>query len=53
MAVFCDGHILFLKDTIVPTVLSQMMTSKSDVASTSAGSVNYVTLPLFDEGQIK
>jgi len=55
MAVFCDGHIMFLKDSITPAVLSQMMTSKTDVASTAVGSpsVNYTALPLFDEGQIK
>ena len=48
MACFCDGHILFLKDSIVPSVLSQLMTSKTDAAATE-----YQSLSLLDEGQIK
>lgn len=35
--VFCDGHNQFMKDTISPTVLTHLMTSKNDnVASTFA-----------------
>lgn len=32
MSVFCDGHIQFLRDSITPNVLSQLMTSRSEAA---------------------
>jgi len=48
VAVFCDGHVTFLKDSIAPNVLSQMMTSKSEVASMSP--IDYRQLPLLNEG---
>jgi prepilin-type N-terminal cleavage/methylation domain-containing protein/prepilin-type processing-associated H-X9-DG protein len=50
MSVFCDGHIAFLKDSIGPHVLSQLMTSKTDVAQAPYGSTwTYV----LSEGDIK
>ena len=33
MVAFCDAHTLFIKDSIAPQVLSQLMTSKSSDAS--------------------
>jgi len=48
VAVFCDGHVIFLKDSVSPNVLSQMMTSKSEVASQIP--FNYRGLPLLNEG---
>ena len=33
MAAFCDGHVIFLKDSIAPQVYAQLMTSKTEVAS--------------------
>ena len=35
MAAFCDAHTLFIKDSIQPRVLSQLMTSKSSEVTTS------------------
>jgi prepilin-type N-terminal cleavage/methylation domain-containing protein/prepilin-type processing-associated H-X9-DG protein len=49
MAVFCDGHIMFLKDSIQPETYSQLMTSKSEVASTTI----LQNLKLLSEGDIK
>lgn len=43
-AVFCDGHTIFLRDTISPGVLSQLMTSKG----VNAGSI-YKNLPLLSD----
>jgi prepilin-type N-terminal cleavage/methylation domain-containing protein/prepilin-type processing-associated H-X9-DG protein len=52
VAVFCDGHVQFLKDSIVPNVLSQLMTSKTENSSfLNASGVS--TLPLLDEGVLK
>ncbi len=45
---FCDGHTVFLKDSIAPCVLSQLMTSKS------INSQNYNTsLPLLTESDFR
>ena len=50
LAVFCDGHTMFLKETIAPAVLSQLMTSRSDALP--AGHP-YKTLPVLNEAQFK
>jgi prepilin-type N-terminal cleavage/methylation domain-containing protein/prepilin-type processing-associated H-X9-DG protein len=46
--VFCDGHTQFLKDTIAPVVLSQLMTSRTENATNNGvGGHNYsILLPL-------
>ena len=49
MATFCDGHVMFLKDSIGANTYAQLLTSKSGVASTSA----LQNLPLLNEGDIK
>lgn len=46
MGAFCDGHVMFLKDTIDATVYTQLMTSRSDVSS-------YSTLAPLNEGFLK
>jgi prepilin-type N-terminal cleavage/methylation domain-containing protein len=48
VSAFCDGHIMFLKDSITPIVYAQLMTSKSDVASST-----YSGLTILNEGDIK
>jgi prepilin-type N-terminal cleavage/methylation domain-containing protein len=48
VAAFCDSHVMFLKDSITPTVYAQLMTSKSDVASST-----YSGLTILNEGDIK
>ena len=50
LAVFCDGHSMFLKETIAPRVLSQLMTSRSD--SLPAGNV-YGALNVLNEAEFK
>jgi prepilin-type N-terminal cleavage/methylation domain-containing protein/prepilin-type processing-associated H-X9-DG protein len=47
MSVFCDGHIMFLKDSITPTVYSQLITSKMDVSAVNLGGY------ILNEGDIK
>jgi len=47
IAVFCDSHTQFLKDTIAPNVLSQLMTSRSDAAG------GYNALPVLNEADFK
>lgn len=37
MAVFCDGHAAFLRESMSPTVYSQLLTSKMDVSSVNLG----------------
>ena len=49
MATFCDGHVMFLKDSINANTYQQLLTSKSEVASTSALQI----LPLLNEGDLK
>jgi prepilin-type processing-associated H-X9-DG protein len=51
MVVFCDAHTLFVKDTIAPNVLSQLMTSKSTEASNTT--INYRTMPVLNEADFK
>ncbi|NDC64077.1 MAG: DUF1559 domain-containing protein, partial [Planctomycetia bacterium] len=41
MAAFCDAHTLFIKDSIAPRVLSQLMTSKSSDAQASYNSSSF------------
>jgi len=48
LAAFCDGHTLFLRETIDAQILSQLMTSRSQ--ATSAG---YSSLPPLNEGLFK
>jgi prepilin-type N-terminal cleavage/methylation domain-containing protein len=50
LSVFCDGHTLFLKETIAPRVLSQLMTSRSD--SLPADSI-YRAMPVLNEAEFK
>jgi prepilin-type processing-associated H-X9-DG protein len=50
MIVFCDGHTLFVRETIAPNVLSQLMTSKSSEANTTP---NYRTMPVLNEADFK
>jgi prepilin-type N-terminal cleavage/methylation domain-containing protein/prepilin-type processing-associated H-X9-DG protein len=45
--VFCDGHNQFLRDTISPQVLSQLMTSRTDFASSPYS--DPASLPLLRE----
>jgi prepilin-type N-terminal cleavage/methylation domain-containing protein len=45
MGVFCDAHVLFLKDSISPTVFSQLMTSNASTINLN----NYI----LNEGDIK
>jgi prepilin-type N-terminal cleavage/methylation domain-containing protein/prepilin-type processing-associated H-X9-DG protein len=40
MVVFCDAHTLFIRDSISPRVLSQLMTSNSRDTSTTYNTVN-------------
>lgn len=47
MSAFCDGHIMFLKDSISPTVYSQLITSKMDVSDVNLGGY------ILSEGDIK
>ncbi|MFZ4079421.1 MAG: DUF1559 domain-containing protein [Microbacteriaceae bacterium] len=47
IAVFCDSHTQFLRDTITPNVLSQLMTSRSDAAG------SYQSLPVLNEADFK
>jgi prepilin-type N-terminal cleavage/methylation domain-containing protein/prepilin-type processing-associated H-X9-DG protein len=51
VAAFCDGHIIFLKDTVSQDVYRQLMTSKTTDASTTP--VNLQQLPMLDEGALK
>ena len=48
MTVFCDGHVMFLRDGILPKVYAQLMTSRSDAASTT-----YQGLATLNEGDFK
>ena len=48
MAAFCDGHTMFLKDNLQPSVYAQLMTSNQTVATGT-----YSNLPLLNEGDIK
>jgi len=48
---FCDGHVMFMRDSISPAVYSQLMTSKSSDASTTPQ--NYTTLSILNEGDFK
>jgi prepilin-type N-terminal cleavage/methylation domain-containing protein len=50
LAVFCDGHTMYLKETIAPSVLSQLMTSRSDALPVGHP---YKTLPVLNEAQFK
>jgi len=50
MAVFCDSHTQFLKESIAPRVFSQLMTSRTDALP--VGSV-YRTLDVLDEADFK
>jgi len=47
-SVFCDGHTIFLKDTVAPSVLSQLMTSRTDAASAP-----FKFLKVLDESDFK
>ena len=47
MTAFCDGHVKFLSDSIAKQIYSQLLTSKSDAASSSP--VNYRTLEILNE----
>jgi prepilin-type N-terminal cleavage/methylation domain-containing protein/prepilin-type processing-associated H-X9-DG protein len=48
VAAFCDGHVRTLSDTMIPYVLSQLMTSHSAYAGT-----HYSTLPVLSDDDIK
>jgi prepilin-type N-terminal cleavage/methylation domain-containing protein/prepilin-type processing-associated H-X9-DG protein len=50
MAVFCDGHTIFLKDSITPQAYAHLMTSKTDVASSTYSTT---AIGLLNEGDIK
>ena len=45
VAVFCDGHISMIRDSIDGTVYSQLMTSRTDNS-------NYTTLPILSESSL-
>jgi prepilin-type N-terminal cleavage/methylation domain-containing protein len=47
-SVFCDGHTQFLKETVAPAVLSQLMTSRSDSASSPFNAIK-----VLDESDFK
>jgi prepilin-type N-terminal cleavage/methylation domain-containing protein/prepilin-type processing-associated H-X9-DG protein len=52
VASFCDGHAMFLADSLAPRVLSQLMTSKTTTATTSP--INYsIDLGVLNEGDFK
>ena len=54
MAVFCDAHTLFIRDSIAPRVLSQLMTSKSsDTSSTYVTGTSPLNLSILSEGDFK
>ena len=57
MAAFCDGHVIFLKDTIAPQVYAQLMTSKTEVASPAYRPLSLGGSPAFNyvlnEGDFK
>ena len=48
VAAFCDSHVIFLKDSVSEDVYRQLMTSKTQDATTALQS-----LPMLDEGLIK
>jgi prepilin-type N-terminal cleavage/methylation domain-containing protein/prepilin-type processing-associated H-X9-DG protein len=48
MSVFCDGHVLFLKDSIAPQVYSQILSSNSPFATTV-----FANLELLSEASLK
>lgn len=50
MVVFADAHTLFIRETIAPNVMSQLMTSKSTEATTSP---NYRTMPVLNEADFR
>lgn len=39
---FCDGHTQFLRDTVIPRVLTQLMTSRTDAASPAIKADGYI-----------
>lgn len=47
-SVFCDGHTQFLKETVAPSVLSQLMTSRSASASSPFNAIK-----VLDEADFK
>jgi prepilin-type N-terminal cleavage/methylation domain-containing protein/prepilin-type processing-associated H-X9-DG protein len=49
MAAFCDGHVKFIADSIPASVLSQLMTSRSNAASSTP--INYQILPPPGDGE--
>ena len=52
LASFCDGHAMFLADSLAPRVLSQLMTSKTSTATTSP--IDYRSnLGVLNEGDFK
>ena len=51
--VFCDGHTLFLRDSISPKVLSQLMTSKSGVALAGVYDTLSANLDILREADFK
>jgi prepilin-type N-terminal cleavage/methylation domain-containing protein len=51
VVVFCDGHTMFMRDSIAGSVYAQLMTSKSEAASTTPQ--NLRTLTLLDESSYK
>jgi len=50
-SVFCDGHTQFLKETVAPSVLSQLMTSRSDSASSLFHAIH--AIKVLDEADFK
>jgi prepilin-type N-terminal cleavage/methylation domain-containing protein/prepilin-type processing-associated H-X9-DG protein len=51
--VFCDGHNQFLRDTITPVVLSQLMTSKTVNADSPYNDTSGAVMPILKESDYK
>jgi prepilin-type N-terminal cleavage/methylation domain-containing protein/prepilin-type processing-associated H-X9-DG protein len=54
MVVFCDAHTLFIRDSITPRVLSQLMTSKgNDTSPSYVTGTNPTNLSILNEADFK
>lgn len=52
MATFCDGHVIFLKDSISALVFSQLMSSNKEAESTAVQAFDAL-YPILSEGDFK
>jgi prepilin-type N-terminal cleavage/methylation domain-containing protein/prepilin-type processing-associated H-X9-DG protein len=52
MTAFCDGHVTFIRDSILPWVYVQLMTSKTESA-TALATLPYSSIKTLSEGDFK